>query len=110
MHTRTNRSQRQQFPVGLVPFVLPPIIPLTQNTPCGTGIICPVSAAANTPVKVTHGLGRKVQGMWMMANDGGATVTSGLLFGTTLAGGVNTNEQVTIEAPVVMTNALVFML
>ncbi|MDE2104445.1 MAG: hypothetical protein KGL39_44835 [Patescibacteria group bacterium] len=95
--------------LALTPFVLPPIIPTNKNANCGAGMIVPVTAAASTPVKVTHGLGRKVQGMIVLANNAGANLTPRLQWGTTLAGGVSTIQQVTIQGDEAMTNCLVFI-
>lgn len=89
-------------------FMLPPKVPTNRNTPWGPGIIVPVTAAANTPTIVKHGLGRLVQGMWCIANDGGALPTPRLQFGPTF--GQTTMQEVGIQGDEQMVNALVVML
>lgn len=89
---------------SLIPFVLPPVLPTTRNTKMGRGVLCPVTAAANTPVTVVHNLGRKVQGMFAILNNAGADYNPQLKFG----GGPSTNIEQSIEGNVVMTNCFVF--
>lgn len=100
---------KHQISAAITPFILPPVIPTNKNTNCGTGVIVPVTAAINTPVKITHGLGRKVQAAWCISNNAGANLTPRLQWGTSLAGGVNTNTQLTIQGDEAMTSALVVM-
>lgn len=85
-------------------FALPPKVPTTKNTPWGPGVIVPVTGAANTPTIVTHGLGRMVQGMWCIANGGGALVAPRLSFTN------GTTQKVTVQGDAQMVNALVVML
>lgn len=86
-----------------VPFIIPAAIPTGRTTRNGMGVWLYVTAAANTTVTVTHGLGRKIKMAWSVANNGGASFTPKLMFGTT----VNTNTQVNLIGDVAMTNALV---
>jgi hypothetical protein len=87
----------------IVPFVLPPVIPTNQTTRCGTGVIVPVTAAANTPVTVTHGLARKVQAAFCIRNNGGLDFTAAIKYGAT----INNNQRVDVTGSVAMTDALV---
>jgi hypothetical protein len=94
---------------GTVPFILPPIIPTRKNVNCGTGMIVPVTAAANTPVTIVHGLSRKVQALWVLSNNGGANLTPRMLWGTSLAGGVSTTQKLTVQGDEAMVNCLLVM-
>jgi hypothetical protein len=89
-----------------IPFILPAVIPTTGTTRCGHGIIVPVTAAANTSIVVTHGLGRKVQAAIVLANNGGALFPPRLMFGTL----TSTPNQVNLIGDTAMTNCLVFLL
>lgn len=88
-----------------IPFILPALIPTTARTRCGHGVIVPVTVAANAAITVTHGLGRKVQIAWCLANNSGADVAPRLAFGTP----TSTAQQVSITGDLAMTNALVFL-
>lgn len=90
----------------LVPFVLPPVISTTRNTKCGRGVIVPVTVAANTQITVTHNLGRKVQGMLALINDGGLALPPKLYFGVAPT---STASQQSIEGDTTMTNCLVWL-
>ena len=90
-------------------FVLPASIPTNQTTPWGPGVIVPVTGAANTPITVTHGLGRKVQGMKVFSNANGGIFNPRLKWGTSLAGGISTPQRVTVEGDETMTNCLIEM-
>jgi hypothetical protein len=91
-----------------IPFVLPPVIPTTRNTKCGRGVIVPVTVAVNTKTTITHNLGRKVQGMIALLNNGGASPTPyGLWFGTSPT---STSTQQSIISPnVALTNCLLWV-
>jgi hypothetical protein len=103
-------SQQLATLAGVVPFLLPPVTPINQNTPCGTGMICPVTASQNSPTVVKHGLGRKVQFIIPLANNGGALVPPILQWGTSLPGGVNTPNTLTVQSTnVAMTSAMLFV-
>jgi hypothetical protein len=92
---------RQVYPV--LEGVIPPVIPTTRNTRDGRGMIVPVSGAANTPITVTHNLGRLVQGFVPLINNAGATFNPKLMFGA----GPNSNTQVTIVGSEILTNCLI---
>ncbi len=72
-------------------------------------MIVPVTAAANTPVTIVHGLGRKVQAVWCISNNDGAALTPRLQWGTTLAAGVSTNQKLTVQGDEAMTKALLVL-
>jgi hypothetical protein len=85
-----------------VPFILPPALPATGTVRCGHGVIvCGVTAAANTPVVVKHGLARKVKAMWAIVNNGGASFAPQLLFTA------NGTQTVSIEGNLAMTNCAI---
>lgn len=92
-----------------IPFVLPPAISTTRNTKCGRGVIVPITVAQNTQTTVTHNLGRKVQGIIPLLNNGGASPTPyGMWFGTTPT---STNTQQSLISPnVALTNCLVLLI
>lgn len=89
-----------------IPFLTQPFIPTNRNTRCGRGMIVPVTAAANTDVTVNHRMGRLVQGMIPLLNNGGATVVPKLKYG---AGPRSFNQQ-SINADTAMTNCLVWFI
>lgn len=99
-----NDIRKQQNQQDLPPWVTSPFISTSRNTRNGRGMIVPVTAAANTPVTVTHNLGRLVQGMLAVLNNAGATFTPKLMF----AAGTRSASQQTIEADTAMTNCLVW--
>jgi hypothetical protein len=92
---------RQVYPV--LEGVIPPVIPTTRNTRDGRGMIVPVTVVANTPITVTHNLGRLVQGFVPLINDAGAAFTPKLMFGA----GPHSNTQVTVVGDTDMTNCLI---
>lgn len=97
-----SRPLRQVYPV--LPGVKPPFIPTNRNTRDGRGMIVPVTAAADTPVLVTHNLGRIPQSIEAISNDGGTAQNPAM----TLAAGVApTRTQATIQGNQTMTNCLV---
>jgi hypothetical protein len=94
---------------AISPFMLPAMVPSTKNTHWGPGIIVPTTAAANAPVTVVHGLGRKVIAVLCFSNNAGANLTPRLQWGTSLAGGVSTNQKLTVQGDEAMVNALLVM-
>lgn len=92
-------------PYNQAPFVTEPFISTTRNTRNGRGMFVPVTAVANTPITITHNLGRIVQGMIAVLNNGGADFTPALRF----AAGEHSNTKQTIEADAAMTNCLIWL-
>lgn len=90
----------------LIPFVLPATISTTHNTKCGRGMIVPVTVAANTDKVITHNLGRLVQGLIPLINNGGASLPPKLFFG---GNGTRSTSQQTIQGDVAMSNCLVWV-
>lgn len=91
-----------------VPFVLPAVISKTQNTRCGRGMIVPVTVAANTPIVVSHNLGRFVQSFWPLNN--GTGFLPKLAFGDpTDPGYVSSTTQQTLIADEDLTQCLILM-
>jgi len=89
-----------------IPFLTAPFISTTRNTRCGRGMIVPVTVAANTDITVNHRLGRLVQGMIPLLNNGGATFTPKLKYGA----GPRTFNQQSINADTALTNCLIWFI
>ena len=104
--SRNQDSSSYAYLRSLIPFVFPPGgISVDRNTKCGRGVVVPITVAANTPITVTHNLGRFVQGMIPLINNAGATFVPKLKFG----GGPSTVSEQSIEGDTDMTNCLVLL-
>lgn len=103
---------RQAYPI--IPFVqitpgLSVITPFNynRNTRSGRGIFVPVTVAANTPITVTHNLGRIPQGVTAVINNMGLYTNPDIALAPNPSL-LPTRQQATIEGNTAMFNCLVW--
>jgi hypothetical protein len=94
--------------LNYIPFVLPPVLSTTRPNRCGRGVLVYVSAAANTPVAVTHNIGREVQGAIVVMHNLSAGASS-FPPRIALTSGTRTTQVQTVQFDATATNALVFL-
>jgi len=97
-------------PQAWIPSLTAPFISLTRNTRFGRGVIVPVTVAANTPVTITHNLGRLVQGMLAISNGANGELFTPQLARTIGGGSVRTPEKQSIQGNLAMTSCLVWVI
>lgn len=87
------------------PYITAPFVSTTRNTRNGRSMLVPVSAAAATPITITHNLGRLVQGMHVVLNNGGASYAPRVQF----VAGPRSNTQQAIQFEEDAVNALLMV-
>lgn len=92
-----------------VPFVNAPIISLTRNTKMARGMIVPVTVGPNTPIVITHNLGRLMQGAIGIANGANGELYPPRVARPTSGTPVRTASQQTITCDTACTQALIWV-
>lgn len=104
-----NLPTLQNAPQAWIPGITSPFISLTRNTRFGRGMVVPVTAAANTPVTITHNLGRLVQGMIAISNGANGELFTPGVARVITGSPVRSASQQTIQANLAMTSCLVWV-
>lgn len=87
--------------------VTAPFVSKTRNTRSGRGMLVPVSVIANTPITITHNLGRLAQGFTVLTNATDNSAYPGFIAMYTASGATRTPMQQTIFSSVQLQNAII---
>jgi len=104
-----NLAPLRNSPQAWVPQLHSPTLSLTRNTRYGRGMVVPVTAAASTPVVITHNLGRLVQGMIAISNGANGELFPPAVARVISGSPTRTATKQSIQANGTMTSCLVWV-